>query len=272
MNGGYRLSAATGLHQGDRGQQQDQVILLAHPYVTGCVIGVVADGMGGRTGGRKASDQVILTAGQLFERYMPGTDDSAELLREITLQAHTMVKLTALTTEQEPHSTIAAFLINPNGACFCVHSGDSRIYYFHRDKLLKRTLDHSYVQTLVNQGQLTEQEAAVHPQANVLVSCLGTPSEPRMGRLHIPQLSIGDSLLACSDGLWHYFTAKELGMVIASMPPREASQFLVHKARERAMGRGDNLSLAIVRIEPLAPGSAVVGSAFTPLTKKPAPR
>jgi serine/threonine protein phosphatase PrpC len=268
LNDGYRLSAATGLHQGNRAQQQDQVTLLAHPYITGCVIGVVADGMGGRTGGRKASDQVILTAGQLFERYMPGTDDPAQLLRDIALQAHTMVKLTAITTEQEPHSTIAAFLINPTGECFCVHSGDSRIYYFHRNKLLKRTLDHSYVQTLVDQGKLTEQEAAAHPQSNVLMSCLGTPSEPRMSLLRIPRLRIGDSLLACSDGLWHYFTAEELGMVIASMPPRQASELLVRKARERAMGSGDNLSLAVVRIDPLVLGGAVVGSAFTPLDKK----
>ena len=56
MDKGYRLSAATGLHKGDREYQQDQVGLFAHPRIAGCVMGVVADGMGGRTGGRKASD------------------------------------------------------------------------------------------------------------------------------------------------------------------------------------------------------------------------
>ena len=58
MTKGYRLTAATGIHKGDRAYQQDQVALLSHPRAPGCVLGVVADGMGGRSGGRKASDQV----------------------------------------------------------------------------------------------------------------------------------------------------------------------------------------------------------------------
>jgi serine/threonine protein phosphatase PrpC len=272
LSNGYRISAGAGLHQGDREYQQDQVILLAHPHVSGCVIGVVADGMGGRTGGRNASDQVVLTARQLFERYLPDADDPAELLRDIALQAHMMVKLTAITTEQEPHSTIAAFLINPGGECFWTHSGDSRIYYFHRSTLVKRTLDHSYVQTLVDQGQLTEQQAAAHPQSNVLVSCLGIEDGPQIDLFRVPRLNIGDSLLACSDGLWHYFTAEELGRVISFMPPREASQVLIRMARERAMGRGDNLSLAIVRIDPPAPDKTAANPMPAPLPKKPTPR
>ena len=68
---GYRLQAATGTHRGDRAYQQDQVAILAHPRISGCVMGVVADGMGGKSGGRKAADQVVLTARQLFERYSP---------------------------------------------------------------------------------------------------------------------------------------------------------------------------------------------------------
>ena len=265
LNNGYRLNAATGLHQGDRQQQQDQVILLAHPDVSGCVIGVVADGMGGRTGGRKASDQVMLTTRQLFERYLPGVDHPGELLYEMAQQAHALIKLTAVTTEQEPHSTFAAFLINPGGECFCVHSGDSRIYHFRGRTLVKRTLDHSYVQTLVDQGLLTEQQANVHPQSNVLISCLGSVQDPLVGVYRIPQLKIGDGLLACSDGLWHYFTTEELGTIVSSIPPRNASELLVLEARRRAMGSGDNMSLAIVRIEPLQPGKNAVGSGFTPL-------
>ena len=75
MTRGFRLSAATGLHKGDRPYQQDQVLLMNHPRVEGCLLGVVADGMGGRSGGRKASDQVLMTAKQLFSRYAPATDD-----------------------------------------------------------------------------------------------------------------------------------------------------------------------------------------------------
>ena len=52
MSKGYRLSASTGIHKGDRDYQQDQVALISHPHAKGCLLGVVADGMGGRSGGR----------------------------------------------------------------------------------------------------------------------------------------------------------------------------------------------------------------------------
>ncbi len=251
MKNGYRLSAATGLHKGDRAYQQDQVALWAHPRVPGCVLGVVADGMGGRTGGRKASDQVLMTARQLFERYAPESDDTAALLHQIGLQAHLVIRLTAIAAEQEPHSTMAAFLVKPGGECHWVHTGDSRLYHFRGSELVRRTKDQSYVQALVDRGEMTEAQAEVSAQANVLSSCLGTEDDPVLDAHRTPRLRVGDSLLACSDGLWHYFTTQELGMVLQSLPPREASQFLVEKAGARAMGHGDNLSLAIVRIEPL---------------------
>ncbi|MEP6558984.1 MAG: serine/threonine-protein phosphatase, partial [Burkholderiales bacterium] len=56
---GYRLSGSTGIHKGDRDYQQDQIMLLPHRSANGCLLAVVADGMGGRSGGRKASDQVM---------------------------------------------------------------------------------------------------------------------------------------------------------------------------------------------------------------------
>ena len=152
MTRGFRLAAATGLHKGDRPYQQDQVLLLNHPRVPGCVLGVVADGMGGRSGGRKASDQVLMTARQLFARYAPEADAASALLRNLLEDAHTVIKLTALSSEQEPHSTIAAFLMNPHGDCAWIHAGDSRIYHFQRGRLVKRTRDHSYVQVLVDRA------------------------------------------------------------------------------------------------------------------------
>lgn len=250
MDKGYRLSAATGLHKGDRDYQQDQVALLTHARVHGCVLAVVADGMGGRTGGRKAADQVLLTARQLFERYDPDSDDGAALLRQIAQEAHLVIKLTAIAAEQEPHSTIAALLINPGGECHWVHCGDTRIHHFRGAQLVRRTTDHSYVQTLVAQGQLSDEEANDHPQSNVLTSCLGTEPDPTFTPQFIPRLQIGDTLLACSDGVWHYFSTEELGSVLNTLTPREASEFLVEKARQRADGTGDNLSLAIIKIEP----------------------
>lgn len=252
MSKGYRISASTGMDRGDREYQQDQLCILAHPRHSGCLLAVVADGMGGRSGGRKASDQVMLTAKQLFERYHPQTDDAQKMLRQLVEESHLVIKLTAVSAEQEPHSTLAAFVLNPAGDCHWAHSGDSRIYHFRKGKVLKRTLDHSYVQHLVNQGEITEQEALNHPNANILMGCLGTEKDPPIEFHHIPQLEVGDALMACSDGVWHYFTGEEMGRAIDMLTPREACEFLVQKARTRAKGTGDNLSLLVVKFEPLA--------------------
>ncbi|MDI1238297.1 MAG: protein phosphatase 2C domain-containing protein [Polaromonas sp.] len=252
MSKGYRITASTGIHKGDRDYQQDQVALLSHARIAGCMLGIVADGMGGRSGGRKASDQVMMTAKQLFERYAPDTDDAVAMLKQLVEEAHTVIKLTAISAEQEPHSTLAAFLINPGGDCHWVHAGDSRIYHFRGAKLVKRTIDHSYVQTLVDKGELTEEEANVHPQSNILMGCLGTEEVPPVSQHYIPQLGPGDSLIACSDGVWHYFSPSEMGSALSMLSPREATEFLIQKARSRAHGGGDNLSLVIVKLEALA--------------------
>lgn len=248
---GFRLSAATGTHKGDRSYQQDQVAVLVHPRIPGCVLAVVADGMGGKSGGRKAADQVVLTAKQLFDRFSPPEESPAELLSQITTESHLMIKLTALSAEEEPHSTIAGFVLSSDRSAYWIHSGDSRIYWFRGPKLLKRTMDHSYVQRLVDEGELTEAEASSHPQSNLLTACLGTVQEPASSSEQLDELEVGDSLMCCSDGLWHYFTAQELGSVLHSLPPREAVELLVTKARQRARGGGDNLSLAIVKLEAL---------------------
>ncbi len=251
MSKGYKLTASTGIHKGDRDYQQDQLALLSHPRINGCVLAVLADGMGGRSGGRKASDQVMMTAKQLFERYSPDTDDATDLLTQLVQESHIVIKLTAISSEQEPHSTVAAFLINPRGDCHWAHAGDSRIFHFHGDQLVKRTMDHSYVQSLVDRGMITEQEAQVHPQSNILMGCLGTENDPPLTAHVIHQLRAGDTLMACSDGVWHYFDNDELGSILSALPAREASQFIIEKARERAHGGGDNLSLVIVKLTPL---------------------
>jgi serine/threonine protein phosphatase PrpC len=248
---GYRLSAATGIHRGDRAYQQDQVQILPHDRVPGCVMGVLADGMGGKSGGRKAADQVLLTAQQLFERYAPSRDSASEALRQLVLEAHLMIKLTAITSEEEPHSTVAAFIVSPSRECDIVHAGDSRVYHFRGADMVSRTSDHSYVQRLVDDGQITEEEANNHPQSNLLTGCLGTHADPPISVHHVDRLEVGDVVMACSDGLWHYFTPREIGAIVHALPPREASEMLVSKARQRARGGGDNLSLALVRVDPL---------------------
>ena len=251
MYKGYRLTASTGIHKGDRDYQQDQVLLLSHSRVSGCLLAVLADGMGGRSGGRKASDQVMLTARQLFERYAPESDDAAAALAQLVQEAHTVIKLTAISSEEEPHSTVAAFLINPGGDCYWAHAGDSRIYHFHGDEFIRRTMDHSYVQGLVDRGEITEEQASVHPQSNILIGCLGTENDPPTTSHFISSLRAGDILMACSDGVWHYFDTDEIGAILSKLSAREATEFLIEKARSRGHGGGDNLSLVVVKLEPL---------------------
>ncbi len=246
----FRFSAATGLHRGDRSYQQDQVEVIQHPRIAGAVLAVVADGMGGKSGGRKAADQVLMTGRQIFERFVPAQDDTAEMLRQLVVEAHLMIKLTAITAEEEPHSTVAAFCIGPGLECDVVHAGDSRVYHFRGAELMRRTVDHSFVQRLIDEGKITEEAANTHPQSNLLTGCLGTHADPPVTLWHIDKLEYGDTMLACSDGLWHYFTPKEIGAILHALPPREASEMLISKARQRARGGGDNLSLALGRIDP----------------------
>jgi serine/threonine protein phosphatase PrpC len=248
---GYRITAATGLHKGDRAYQQDQVLILAHPRVPGCALALVADGMGGKSGGRTASDQVIMTAKQVFDRYTPATDDPTEMLRQLVVESHLMIKLTAITADEEPHSTLAAFLVLPDRSAYTAHAGDSRVYHFRGAEMLRRTVDHSYVQRLIDEGKITEAQANTHPQANLLTGCLGTQADPPVEITPLDRLEVGDCLLACSDGLWHYLTPRELGAIVSALAPREASEMLIGKARQRARGLGDNLSLALVRFDPI---------------------
>ena len=209
----YRLSAATGMHRGDRAYQQDQVEIIPHPRTPGCALAVLADGMGGKSGGRKAADQVVMVAKQIYERHVATSDDAADLLRQLVQESHLMIKLTAITSEEEPHSTVAAFCVGPKMSCDVVHAGDSRVYHFRGAEMMRRTVDHSFVQRLIDEGKISEEAANTHPQSNLLTGCLGTQSDPPVALWHIDKLEHGDSVLACSDGLWHYFTPKELGEI-----------------------------------------------------------
>ena len=250
------MSAATAIDRGDRPYQQDQVEVFVHARVPGCVLAVVADGMGGKSGGRKASDQVMLIARQLFERFIPSKDDPADLLRRLLNESHLLIKLTAITSEQEPHSTLAACLLTPDLQAHTVHAGDSRIYHFHGPQMAWRSTDHSLVQHMVDLGQISEEQALTHPKANLLIGCVGGEEEPPVAMHRIAQLEIGDSLMVCSDGLWHYFTPREMGTYVNALKPRDACRMLITKARQRARGGGDNLCLALVRIEPLTDPAA----------------
>lgn len=249
----YKIEAGTAQHIGDRSEQQDRVALYTAPKAPGYVMAVLADGMGGLSGGAMAAEQVLRTARQAFELFSPLTDAVPPMLEAIARDAHTLIKLSAYSSEKNPHSTMVVLVITPSREAYWAHVGDSRLYRFDGPNCAERTRDHSYVELLVMQGKLHPKDMAKHPMSNVLVSALGShDSEPTISAGHHPALKPGDAFLLCSDGLWHYFSDAELGAALAMNAPRQAAELLIAKARERATdANADNCSLAIVKLSPV---------------------
>ena len=234
-------------HLGDRKEQQDRVSLFPHPQRSGMMMAVLADGMGGHSGGAMAAEQVIIKAQQNFEAYKPSAEEPRALLASIVNESHLVIRLTRFTSEKDPHSTVVVLMLQPGRADW-VHCGDSRLYHFRGDITVSRTVDHSLVGEMQRKGRLDEATALTHPQRNVLLSCLGSDREPRMAFGETAPLTAGDSFLLCSDGLWAYFRDDELAALVSALPAREAASRLITLARERAAGGGDNISLSIIKL------------------------
>ncbi|MCB1886845.1 MAG: serine/threonine-protein phosphatase [Rhodocyclaceae bacterium] len=234
-------------HQGDRREQQDRVEIFGHPTMGGMMMAVLADGMGGHSGGAMAAEQVLLKARQNFEMYAPRSETPDHLLKEIIEEAHLVIKLTRFTSEKDPHSTAVVLLLQP-GRIDWAHCGDSRLYYFRQGQLVSKTEDQSLVEQLVRKGVISAEAAMDHPHRNVLLSCLGADNPPKVIHDKVGELRAGDAFLLCSDGLWAYFDDAELGRTLNSFPPRVAAEHLIGLARERAEGEGDNISVAIVKL------------------------
>ena len=244
----YKIEAGTGQHIGDRQEQQDRVALFAAPRAPGYMMAVVADGMGGKSGGALAAEQVIRTAKQLFDEFYTGSNVET-LLENILQEAHTVIKLTAVSSEKEPHSTFAAMVITPQKEAIWAHAGDSRLYRFSGPNFGEKTRDHSYVEKLVDEGKIRPEEAKTHRLSNILVNVLGSSNTaPFITFGKYQNLAAGDSFLLCTDGLWHYFEDAELSAAVAANTPRQASELLIRKARDRGAPKGDNCTFAIVKL------------------------
>ena len=245
----FKISACVATHIGDRHEQQDRVAIITSERNPGAMLAIVADGMGGRTGGRQAADQVVSTAESLFCDMSEHDSTFREMLLHLAAEAHTVIRLTAISSEKEPHSTLCALIIKKQYAIWA-HAGDSRLYFFRKGKLIHRTEDQTYAQQLREEGRHEDAEIAAQRYKNILVSALGISKKPKViiGEEH--RLQEGDVFLLASDGMWAYFEDDELAHLLSDMSPREASEEMMTLARERAEGRGDNLSLAIVKMDP----------------------
>jgi len=246
------IEACAAQHIGDRTEQQDRVAIYSHPKTKGALLAALADGMGGHTGGALAAEQVLHSANNSFSAIGLTPDHVRDMLQSGINDAHDGIRLTRYTSEQDPHSTACLLIVQPGRADWA-HCGDSRIYHFRNGQLVSRSTDHSYVMDLVQRGFLTEAQAEQHPNKNILVSCLGDKEAPRIAYGKTSELVAGDCFLLCSDGVWAYFSDAELGRVLKEWAPRQAAEWLIDASRKRAQGRGDNCSLAIVRLKEVDP-------------------
>lgn len=242
-----KIDACIAQHQGDREEQQDRVVLLPHPKGGGVALAVVADGMGGHAGGALAAQQVIHTAQTNFGPFSARSELPKSLLESSLNEAHMLIKASRFINEKDPHSTAVMLLLQPGKASW-VHCGDSRLYRFRGERLLFRTTDHSYVETLVARGRITPEQALVHPNRNILLTSLGGNEAPRIDHGDADDVQAGDTFVLCSDGVWGYFSDAELGGLVAAYSAREAADRLIERARTRARGDGDNASLIVIKL------------------------
>jgi protein phosphatase len=213
---------------------------------------IVADGMGGHQHGELASEVAIRAmAGHLVRALysplfsLPATNPSGtlqEILQEGVQTAHRAV------VKQTPGggTTLTCVLILGDQLNIA-HVGDSRVYFIYPDRRMEQlTRDHSLVKRLVELGQITTDEAAVHPQRNVLYRALGQ-GEPVDAEISTARLPESGHLLICSDGLWGTVEEEKLLELVNSDPsPAQACQKMVEAANEA--GGPDNISAILIRV------------------------
>jgi serine/threonine protein phosphatase PrpC len=218
---------------------------------------LVADGMGGHAGGgiasRIAVDSLIGTIRAVASAggaLSIQPSQAVELLTEAIAIAHEAIHQAALQKQELEGmgTTIVACLLCPGAPSQAVvaHVGDSRAYLLRNRLLHSLTNDHSYVQKLVAQGDLTEDEASRHPQRNILLRALGIPGQS-IPDTKIQPLEPDDELLLCTDGLTKMLGEEEILSLLSDtqVSPTDMSRRLVERANEN--GGKDNTTVVLIR-------------------------
>lgn len=237
------LRSGASTHVGQvRANNQDSFLVLAERDLYG-----VADGMGGHAGGEIASAMAV----ELLERH--AGEPSLESLMEAARLGNRAIFEKA-GSDAELHgmgTTLCAVRVVPGAdgegdEIAWINVGDSRVYLFRDDRLIQLSRDHSLVEDLVRDGQLTEEEAAVHPKRNIITRALGIDVDVNVdGSTVIP--FNGDRFVLCSDGLFGEVSEDQISSVLRRLAdPTEAADELVRLANE-AGGR-DNITVVIVEV------------------------
>jgi Serine/threonine protein phosphatase len=208
---------------------------------------VVCDGMGGANGGNVASSTAVEEiSARLKENYK--SDMSASEIRDMIAKAVNAANIKVYIEAQEDITlrgmgTTVVVVIVRGETAYIAHAGDSRVYLYAKGDLRQMTVDHSVVQVMVDRGELTEQEARVHPRRNLITRALGV--KPRLDIDHCEcPVERGDILLLCSDGLSNYVEDLEMFKILYNQSGDKAVGKLIDTAN--AHGGGDNVTAVTV--------------------------
>jgi protein phosphatase len=237
---------------------------------------VVADGMGGHAAGELASATAVAT---MSEVEPAGLDDVTALERLSEAVVTTSERIADVVAAHPEYAgmgttlTALAWLGGEPPRVAVLHVGDSRAYLLRDGALSQVTRDHTYVQTLIDAGRITAEEATVHPRRNLLMRAIDGvhPAEPD---LSVREVHPGDRFLVCSDGLSGYVPEGRLTTLLATPDPTAAVTALVEAALEA--GAPDNVTCVVADVvevdeAPPAETGVVVGAAGEPRNREQLP-
>lgn len=234
--------------QGGRANNEDRT---TYCYSRDALMMAVADGMGGHHYGEVAAQIAIQTLADTFQREArPLLGDPFRFLQKgMTNAHHAILDYTAQhRLKDTPRTTCVACVVQDNVA-YWAHSGDSRLYLMRAGRIIAQTKDHSRIRLLVEEGMITEAQAAVHPDRNKIYSCLGSPTLPEIEFSRKTPLEHGDILLLCTDGLWGIIAGEQMATALKGANLLQGIPMLLSQAEVKGGAHGDNLSAVAVRWE-----------------------
>lgn len=208
----------------------------------------VADGMGGHAGGEVASALALETLRTMHEGSTEA--DLSAGVREANLAVYER-------QDRDPDlagmgTTLTAIIVDEAGVRVA-HVGDSRAYLLRDSKLTQITTDHTLVRELVQEGQLTEEQAREHPQRSMLTRAIGIDAVVEIDEAMIQPLN-GDRLMLCSDGLTGMLTDEQILDALRSREAQDSADALV--AMANAAGGTDNTTVIVLDISDAPPAPA----------------
>lgn len=228
---------------------------------------VVADGMGGHAGGDVASAIALNRIKEADVAYATA-EEALFSMQSALIAANALLSETVFERpELTGMGTTVSAIARVGDKVALAHIGDSRIYLLRDGEFTQISVDHTFVQRLVDTGRITEEEALVHPRRSVLMRVLGdVDSHPEIDTWTHDTLP-GDRWLICSDGLSGVVKADELASIVSNLAasPKEVGEKLVRASLDA--GAPDNVTVVILDIDrgEAATEPVTVGSAASPL-------